>query len=437
MNLKYFIFFILAFSISSAQSATFKLDDFLKKNSKLLWDLNQEQLKIVSKLPLKSQDNFDNVLRYNIKETPDKITLNNTAVPEVIFNFKQRKLQSAMISVYNRGDNGAWSEQAFNSAVFKFQKYLAGLTKCTKPLYESRKLEDFRIDSYTYKGQDCDFAIRYNRRGHSPEYIQIMLYPAGKAPRLQEALRTNINRQTLNLNLIIEQNGDSYINIPMVNQGNKGYCVAATIERLMKYYGSNIDQQIIAQLARTDAYKGTNFRTLYNVLSSNDSKLKIRVDKLMHDDTCEDVEDVIKFNMLYNNIAKKNKAARVNIKAFTKGRGKYRRINFSGLLSNYDYEFFKNAKCRNNRMPEKFNRYIKEYLDKGIPLIWITYVFNGMPPKGRIGNFSMHMRIINGYNSRNNSIIYTDSWGKGHEKKILPLHDAWAHTLMLIAITPR
>ena len=437
MNLKYFIIFIFAFLISTAQSATFNLDDFLHKNGKLMWNLNQEQLKIVSKLPLRSQDNFDNVLRYNIKETIDKVTLNKTAVPEVIFNFKQRKLQSAVISVYNRGDSGVWSEQSFNNAIAGFQKYLADFTKCTKPVYESRKLENFRIDSYTYKGQNGDFIIRYNRRGRFPEYIQIMIYPAGKAPRLQESLKANINRKTLSLNLIIEQNGDAYINIPMVNQGNKGYCVAATIERLMKYYGSNIDQQIIAQLAGTDAYRGTNVRTLYNALSGNDARLKIRVDKLMHDNTNEDVDDVIKFNTLYNNIAKKNKTARVNIKDFTKGRGRYRRINYSELMKNYDYEIYKSAKCRNARMPEKFNKYIKEYLDKGIPLVWITYVFDGMPPKGQIGRFSMHMRIINGYNSRNNSIIYTDSWGKGHEKKSLSLNDAWAHTLMLIAITPR
>ena len=43
----------------------------------------------------------------------------------------------------------------------------------------------------------------------------------------------------------------------------------------------------------------------------------------------------------------------------------------------------------------------------------------------------------NGYNAKSNSIIYTDSWGKGHEKKTLPLNDAWTQTLMLIAVTPR
>ena len=34
--------------------------------------------------------------------------------------------------------------------------------------------------------------------------------------------------------------GDVYIkNIPMVNQGNKGYCVPATVERVLRYYGIN------------------------------------------------------------------------------------------------------------------------------------------------------------------------------------------------------
>ena len=88
-------------------------------------------------------------------------------------------------------------------------------------------------------------------------------------------------------------------------------------------------------------------------------------------------------------------------------------------------------------MVEKFNKNVKEYLDKGIPLIWVTYTFRNTAKGQPMGEISMHMRIINGYNEKSNNIIYTDSWGKGHEKKRLSLNDAWARTLMLIAVSPR
>lgn len=49
------------------------------------------------------------------------------------------------------------------------------------------------------------------------------------------------------------ENGDVYIqNIPMVDQGQKGYCVVATTQRLFEYYGIQADQHQIAQVAGTN-----------------------------------------------------------------------------------------------------------------------------------------------------------------------------------------
>ena len=437
MKLKTLLCFVFLIPGMLFAAKTFRLEDLFEKNGKLMWELNQEQFRIVSKLPLHSQDKHDNILRFYSKDAADKITLCSRPVPEVIFNFNKRRMQSVVISVYNRGDNGVINENEFNAIAAKVEKYIADLSKNKTPVTESRKFDKFRVDSMTYKAENNDFIIRRNRRGRQSEYIQLLIYPAGKAPKLNESLQANINRKELSLNLVFEKNGDSYIDIPMVNQGNKGYCVGATIERIMRYYGSNIDQQIISQLAEADAVEGTNVRKIYNVLNSNDSKLKIRVDKLMHDDTAEKLEDIDKFNTLYNSFAKKRKRPRVHVKNFSSGKGRYRKIDFPALVGAYEYGIFKAAKCRNGKMPEKFQKNVHEYLDKGIPLVWVTYVFSNKRKGQSIGQVSMHMRIINGYNARSNDIIYTDSWGKGHEKKMLSLNDAWAQTLMLIAVTPR
>lgn len=437
MKLKTLLYFVLLVPAILSAAATFRLENLLEKNGKLMWDLNQEQLRIVSKLPLHSQEQYDNVLHFYGKNTRDKITLCGHAVPEVIFNFNKRRMQSVVISVYNRGDNGLINENDFNTLVAKVEKYIVNLSGNNSPENESRKFNKFRIDSQTYKGKDNDFIILRNRKGRQPEYIQLLIFPAGKAPNLTESLQTNINRQELSLNLIVEKNGDSYINLPMVNHGNKGYCVGATVERLMKYYGSNIDQQIIAQLAETDSYEETDVRKLYNTLKSNDAKLRIRIERLIYDNIAENVENIENFNTLYNSVAKKQKHTRINLKKFTSGKGRHRKIDFQALVANYEYGIFKLARCRNGKTSEKFYKTVKEYLNKGIPLIWVTYVFKNSGNKKLLGKLSMHMRIINGYNALNNNIIYTDSWGKGHEKKILSLNDARARTLMLIAVTPR
>ena len=48
-----------------------------------------------------------------------------------------------------------------------------------------------------------------------------------------------------------------------------------------------------------------------------------------------------------------------------------------------------------------------------------------------------HLRLIIGYNEKTGEIIYTDSWGAGHEAKRLKWDDAWAMTTSLTIVAPR
>ena len=62
-----------------------------------------------------------------------------------------------------------------------------------------------------------------------------------------------------------------------------------------------------------------------------------------------------------------------------------------------------------------------------------TYSFGGSGGS----EFGMHMRIITGYNTKTGEIIYSDSWGAEHEKKVMKPEDAWGITVNLIALEPR
>ena len=46
------------------------------------------------------------------------------------------------------------------------------------------------------------------------------------------------------------------------------------------------------------------------------------------------------------------------------------------------------------------------------------------------------MRLIIGYNTKTNELLFSDSWGAGHEKKRMPLDDAWSITTGLVTIEP-
>jgi hypothetical protein len=46
------------------------------------------------------------------------------------------------------------------------------------------------------------------------------------------------------------------------------------------------------------------------------------------------------------------------------------------------------------------------------------------------------MRLIIGYNTKTQEILYTDSWGEGHELKHMKADDAWTITSTLTVIEP-
>ncbi|HBE96000.1 MAG TPA: hypothetical protein DDW68_02365, partial [Verrucomicrobiales bacterium] len=71
-------------------------------------------------------------------------------------------------------------------------------------------------------------------------------------------------RKRLKGNVVSRENGDTFIdNIPMVDQGPKGYCAPATFERAMRHAGVAADMYLLATLATTGG-GGTNTRKLYN-----------------------------------------------------------------------------------------------------------------------------------------------------------------------------
>lgn len=58
-------------------------------------------------------------------------------------------------------------------------------------------------------------------------------------------------------------NGDVVIaDLPMVDQGRKGYCVPATFERVLRYYGLSEDMNVLAMAGQTDAGGGTTIQAI-------------------------------------------------------------------------------------------------------------------------------------------------------------------------------
>jgi hypothetical protein len=66
------------------------------------------------------------------------------------------------------------------------------------------------------------------------------------------ATKENISKRILR-----GENGDVCLELPMIDQGAKGYCVVATYARVLRYYGLRGDMDQLAHAANTDYQKGT------------------------------------------------------------------------------------------------------------------------------------------------------------------------------------
>lgn len=213
-------------------------------------------------------------------------------------------------------------------------------------------------------------------------------------------------------------------NVPMVDQGPKGYCAVATTERVFRYYGLAVDQHELAQIANTSDGGGTSPTQMLEALNKIEGRMKVRVRAVQKFDFKEFlsmVED-------YNREAKRNDKKLVNL-----GGGS---INLADVYAAMDGESLKAARTTRDKSGfGRFQRSIAEEIDKGIPLMWSVQL--GLFKEGDLPQSGGgHMRLIIGYNAKTGEVLYSDSWGAKHALKRMPGDEACTITTGLYYIEP-
>jgi hypothetical protein len=192
-------------------------------------------------------------------------------------------------------------------------------------------------------------------------------------------------------NVVKTADGDVSIKgIPMVDQGPKGYCVVASVQRLFEYYGIPADQHQIAQVAGSDADRGTGSHEMSAALGKIDYRFKTRfkIHAMRHQDGL----------------------VTVNERDMTVGR------NFS---------------------QDQFEKLVRRSIDGGVPVLWSLLL--GMHPEEPAISLQAsggHMRMIIGYNDRTKRVIFSDSWGAGHEMKRMTYDHAYKASTGIYTMTP-
>ncbi len=348
--------------------------------------------------------------------------------------------------IYNKGDDGAIGESEFNNLVLQTQEALTDLAGGAKPkvLKLSKKDVAVKTDAWLWEGEG--FALRLEAassgtasgkkikktsrskqrktRGASPdvdsrpdgfvaEFIRVSIGPDAESLEKGGADDTT-RRSALKGQKRTEEDGTVWLDgIPMVDQGDKGYCVPASVARVFAFYGMDgVDQHALAALCESSGGGGTSLEGMEEALDTISRRFHVRVEKLDKGGMMEIIDE-------YNKAArKKGKPAVVP--------------SPSGL--NFDGDVLLAARAAKPAQVKKWLAPIRKSIDAGLPVLWsVQLVFPepGLPQTG-----GGHMRLIIGYNAENNTIVFSDSWGAMHAKKEMPADKAAAMTMRRYVLKP-
>ena len=114
-----------------------------------------------------------------------------------------------------------------------------------------------------------DISILLTNQENEYVGVQIVSKTLADNKGVQERISDSQARQVAESNVLERPNGDIIIqNIPMVNQGPKGYCAPATLERYLRYMGLTADMYLLALAGQTGLGGGTSSRSLLDGVSS-------------------------------------------------------------------------------------------------------------------------------------------------------------------------
>ncbi len=367
------------------------------------------------------------------------LTLREAPVVEVQARFADNTLAELVLSFYNRGDVGQIDRAEFERqyetcsnviarlAAVEGRSWLRPPAGARQSLRVAPRIVVWTAAQSVYRLEAAASEIKdaTGKATLRPEYITLSIKPPAGVSRVAPvgmpsgraglvALRQRVKRMP---------NGDVLLeDIPMVDQGQKGYCAAATAERVMRYYGLDFDQHAIAQHANTSA-QGTDSQAFDEALSAIARAVSLRLctlEKLK-------ISGILRQVKSYNREAQRRRAPEILLP--TAGV-----LNMNDIYSQMDKEIFLRSRAGAGE-ETRFMRNVQDKINSGYPLFWgvtLGFVDEEVLPQGSRG----HMRLIIGYNAKTGTIFYSDSWGAGHEKKRMSQAEACAITTGLFSMEP-
>ena len=393
-------------------------------DQKRMEDMRREMMKKRGiELPEQTYGGFEwlSTLKDGLRGSGGRLSLFDEELGEVVVKGNAGLIAGWNVSIFNRGDDRPIKSKEL---LTKFQQWRARLDEKLGSAGQERKSTSaVKVLGYMWKKGDTAWLLeasvgKDDYGADRAEFLRIRIASASNVGAKKIA-----GRSTLAGNVVHKDNGDTLIeSVPMVDQGEKGYCAVASISRVAMYYGLDVDQHEIAQLANTSQF-GTSPEEMEEAFKKIVGKLHIRTTKHYELTERQFDADVRAYNQAAKKVGKKEiKASEGYI------------LNPAYFWHKADDEIFAAVKSEQSGC-RRYMTKVREYIDQGLPICWCLRL--GMFKEKDIPQASGgHMRLIIGYNEKTSEIIYSDSWGKGHECKRMSLDKAYACSMSLYTMSP-
>lgn len=361
---------------------------------------------------------------------PGSLTFGNLKTGEVLVNWSDEGVDSLRLMVYNKGDDGVVEADDYFE---QLDAAVAALTEISgvEPKKERADIKKTGVKTeswvWSWDGGAARLDAGYSgkrSKGTRPvrrkkktaddefeaEFIRVDIGPDAEAIALGGA-RDKVSRKDIKGSIQKDEEGNVWLDgVPMVDQGQKGYCVPATLARVFAFYGMDgVDQHALAALCDSSADGGTSNIDMEAAMDAICKKFPVKFSVLENYNTT--IRELIP---LYNKLAAR--------------KGKPSLSPMVDPMGSADPALLRAVRAGKKAQVKKWLSAIKKSIDNGCPVIWSTtlglYPETPAIPQARGG----HMRLIIGYNMKEQTVIYTDSWGSGHEKKSMKAENALSMT---------
>jgi hypothetical protein len=251
--------------------------------------------------------------------------------------------------------------------------------------------------------------MRWDWNGHSMilsseegEYVSLSIVPLGMADAGGKTAKVKDGdiRKRLGEDVVKVDNGDVYLGqVPMVNQGPKGYCVPATFERAMRTAGIEADMYLLAMVGKSGMGGGTSVEFLLEevrqqVRNKGRRTKDERVKELRIRDVKKYIDEGIPVMWTMRSLKPYNETANNNT-------------------------------SRRNGVKD-WAAWATEIAAKAAEVV-----------KQESEQEAHHICMIVGYNEKTNELAVSDSWGASYERRWVPAPVAnWASSGGLFMILP-